>query len=110
MLRAKAVQYCTSAVKRYLCTSAQILCSVSVRVPEPRASRTADRRGSARLNGTHGTQGGRMDAKKSKDMRRRLLSEYEALIESINRNRTAAEEIRVENTEDESDLDWISHE
>jgi DnaK suppressor protein len=50
-----------------------------------------------------------MDAKKTKDTRRRLSSEYENLIKSINRNRTAAEEIKVENTEDEGDLATISH-
>ena len=50
-----------------------------------------------------------MDAKKIKDTRRRLTSEYESLIKSINRNRTAAEEIKLENTEDEGDLATISH-
>ena len=51
-----------------------------------------------------------MDAKKLKDMRRRLSADYENLIKSINRNRTATEEITVENTEDEGDLATISHE
>jgi DnaK suppressor protein len=51
----------------------------------------------------------RMDAKKIKVIRRRLSTEYENLIKSINRNRTAAEEIQLENTEDEGDLATISH-
>ena len=46
----------------------------------------------------------RMDAKKIKDTRRRLSSEYENLIKSINRNRLTAEQITVESTEDEGDL------
>ena len=50
-----------------------------------------------------------MDAKKIKDTRRRLSRECENLIKSINRNRTAAEEIKLENTEDEGDLAAISH-
>jgi DnaK suppressor protein len=49
-----------------------------------------------------------MDTKKTKDMRRRLSNEYGTLIESIKRNRIAAEEIKVENTEDEGDLASIS--
>src|SRR6267142_5784588 len=51
----------------------------------------------------------RMDAKKTKETRQRLLGEYERLIKSINRSRVAAEEITVENTEDEGDLATISH-
>ena len=51
-----------------------------------------------------------MDAKKIKDTRQRLSSEYENLIKSINRSRLAAEEIKLENTEDEGDLAAISHE
>src|SRR5436309_2982349 len=51
----------------------------------------------------------RMDAKKSSDIRQRLSREYENLIKSINRNRMAAEEIKLENTEDEGDLATISH-
>src|SRR3989441_9486979 len=51
----------------------------------------------------------RMDAKKIKDTRQRLSSEYVNLIKSINRNRIAAQEIKVENTEDEGDLATISH-
>ena len=50
-----------------------------------------------------------MDAKKIKDTRQRLSSEYENLIKSINRNRLTAEQITVENTEDEGDLATISH-
>jgi DnaK suppressor protein len=50
-----------------------------------------------------------MDAKKIKDTRRRLSSEHENLVKSINRNRLAAEEIKLENTEDEGDLATISH-
>jgi DnaK suppressor protein len=51
----------------------------------------------------------RMAPKKIKDTRRRLSSEYENLITSINRNRLAAEQIKLENTEDEGDLATISH-
>src|SRR5213594_2142069 len=51
----------------------------------------------------------RMDAKKIKDSRQRLSREYDNLIKSINRNRIAAQEIKVENTEDEGDLATISH-
>ena len=50
-----------------------------------------------------------MDTKKLKDIRRRLSSEHELLIKSINRNRLAVEEIKLENTEDEGDLATISH-
>jgi DnaK suppressor protein len=50
-----------------------------------------------------------MDAKKLKEIRLRLSSEYEKLIRSINRSRLAAEEIQLENTEDEGDLATISH-
>jgi len=50
-----------------------------------------------------------MDQKKLKETRQRLSTEYENLIKSINRNRTAAEEIKLENTEDEGDLATISH-
>ena len=50
-----------------------------------------------------------MDAKKIEDTRERLSNEYENLIKSINRNRLAAEEIKIENTEDEGDLASISH-
>ena len=51
-----------------------------------------------------------MDSKKIKETRRRLTSEYENLIQSMNRNRLAAEEIKLEKTEDEGDLAMISHE
>jgi DnaK suppressor protein len=51
-----------------------------------------------------------MDSKKMKETRRRLASEYESLIRSINRSRLAAEEIKLEKTEDEGDLAMISHE
>src|SRR5579863_6748129 len=50
-----------------------------------------------------------MDAKKLTDLRRRLSDEHENLLKSINRNRTATEEITIENTEDEGDLATISH-
>jgi len=50
-----------------------------------------------------------MDAKKIEATRRRLSSEYENLIKSINRNRLTAEQITLENTEDECDLATISH-
>ena len=50
-----------------------------------------------------------MDLKKIKDTRRRLSSEYQNLVKSINRSRLAAEEIKLENTEDEGDLATISH-
>ena len=51
-----------------------------------------------------------MDSKKIKETRRRLASEHEHLIKSINRSRLAAEEIKIEKTEDEGDLAMISHE
>ena len=38
-----------------------------------------------------------------------MSTEYDKLIKSINRNRVAAEEIKMENTEDEGDLATISH-
>ena len=50
-----------------------------------------------------------MDIDKIKDTRQRLSSEYENLIKSINRGRQAAEEIKLEKTEDEGDLASISH-
>ena len=50
-----------------------------------------------------------MNAKKIKDMRHRLSGEVEKLIKSINRGRLAAEEIKLENTEDEGDRASISH-
>ncbi len=51
-----------------------------------------------------------MDAKRIKESRRRLSVEYENLIKSINRNRAATAETRIENTDDEGDLATISHE
>jgi DnaK suppressor protein len=51
-----------------------------------------------------------MDSKKIKETRRRLVGECENLIKSINRSRLAAEEIKLEKTEDEGDLAMISHE
>src|SRR5437867_4262113 len=50
-----------------------------------------------------------MDAKKIKDTRQRLSREHDNLMKSINRNRIAAQEIKVENTEDEGDLATIIH-
>src|SRR2546425_5728861 len=50
-----------------------------------------------------------MDGKKTQKFRQRLLEEYQKLIRSINRNRLAEEEIKLENTEDEGDLATISH-
>src|SRR2546425_6969933 len=50
-----------------------------------------------------------MDGKKTQKFRQRLLEEYQKLIRSINRNRLAEEEIKLENTEDEADRATISH-
>ena len=50
-----------------------------------------------------------MDARKTRNIRQRLSREHEDLIKSINRNRMAAEEIKLENTDDEGDLAMISH-
>ena len=50
-----------------------------------------------------------MDAKRLKVARRRLSNEYEDLTKSMKRGRLAADEIKVENTEDEGDLAIISH-
>ena len=50
-----------------------------------------------------------MEEKKLQKFRQRLTEEYQNLIRSINRNRLAEEEIRLENTEDEGDLAAISH-
>lgn len=50
-----------------------------------------------------------MDQKKTQKFRQRLVEEYQKLIRSINRNRLAEEEIKLENTEDEGDLATISH-
>ena len=50
-----------------------------------------------------------MNSNKIKETRRRLASEYENLIKWINSSRLAAEEIKLEKTEDEGDLATISH-
>src|SRR5437762_11711221 len=50
-----------------------------------------------------------MDEKKTQKFRQRLLEEYQKLIRSINRNRLAEEELKLENTEDQGDLATISH-
>jgi len=50
-----------------------------------------------------------MDAKKIEAARRRLSLEHEKLMKWIHRSRLAAEEIKLENTEDEGDLATISH-
>ena len=49
-----------------------------------------------------------MDAKNIKDSRQRLSNEYQNLVQAINRNRLAAKELAVDNTEDEYDLATIS--
>jgi RNA polymerase-binding transcription factor len=53
--------------------------------------------------------GHKMDARKLKVARERLANEYEDLTNSMKRGRLAADEIKVENTEDEGDLAIISH-
>lgn len=50
-----------------------------------------------------------MDARKLKAIRQRLATEYEDLTKSMKRGRLTADEIKVENTEDEGDLAIISH-
>ena len=50
-----------------------------------------------------------MKPNKIDDTRRRLSGEYQNLIRLINRRSVGAEEIKVENTEDEGDLATISH-
>ena len=50
-----------------------------------------------------------MDQKKTEHTRQRLTSQCEILIKSINRSRLTAEQITVENTEDEGDLAAMSH-
>lgn len=47
--------------------------------------------------------------KKMTKTRERLALEYETLTRSIHRRRIAADEIQLENTEDEGDLATISH-
>src|SRR2546428_13644450 len=59
--------------------------------------------------GLEDKRGTQMDEKKVQKFRQRLLDEYQKLIRSINRNRLAEEEIKLENTEDEGDLATISH-
>jgi DnaK suppressor protein len=61
------------------------------------------------LRGPSLVRGDIMDTKKLAEIRDRLSGDYQQLIKSINRNRNAAEEIRVEKTEDEGDLATISH-
>ncbi len=51
----------------------------------------------------------KLDTKKFADARKRLSIDYENLIKSINRHRTAAKEIQIEKTEDEGDLATMSH-
>lgn len=50
-----------------------------------------------------------MDAIRIRNARRRLTSEHTILCKSLERNQHAAEEIKLENTEDEGDLASISH-
>ena len=50
-----------------------------------------------------------MDAKTLNTIRQRLAIEHEALTQLIRRGRLDADEIRIENTEDEGDLATISH-
>lgn len=64
---------------------------------------------SNRVIGVEGREDGKVDAKKIKDTRERLSGDYEKLIKSINRSRLAADEIQLEDTEDEGDLATISH-
>ena len=50
-----------------------------------------------------------MDKRKLTRLRKTLTEESENLVRSLNRNREAGEEIRLEKTEDEGDLALISH-
>ncbi len=50
-----------------------------------------------------------MDARKIKDTRQRLMAEQAHLLKALERSQHAAEEIRIEKTEDEGDLAAISH-
>ena len=50
-----------------------------------------------------------MDKRKLTMLRKALTEESANLVRSLNRNREAGEEIRVEKTEDEGDLALISH-
>jgi DnaK suppressor protein len=61
------------------------------------------------VTGVEGREDGKVDAKKIRNTRERLSSDYEKLIKSINRSRLAANEFQLENTEDECDLANISH-
>ena len=49
-----------------------------------------------------------MDAKNIRNYRQRLSGEHQNLVQAINRNRLAAKELIVDNTEDEYDLATIS--
>jgi RNA polymerase-binding transcription factor DksA len=51
----------------------------------------------------------RMDAIRIRNARRRLTSEHTSLRKSLERSQHAAEEIKLEKTEDEGDLASISH-
>jgi RNA polymerase-binding transcription factor DksA len=50
-----------------------------------------------------------MDEKQTRETRKRLMAKHQELIQSINRNRLAAEQISLEKTEDEGDLATINH-
>ncbi len=50
-----------------------------------------------------------MDKRKLQQLRQTLSEEYENLVQALNRNRDAEEEIRLEKTEDEGDLATMSH-
>ena len=50
-----------------------------------------------------------METKDTVDVRQRLSTEYDKLMQLLGRNRTEVEAIRTENTEDEGDLARISH-
>jgi len=50
-----------------------------------------------------------MDKRKLQRLRHELSAEYENLVQALNRNRVAEEEIRLEKTDDEGDLASLSH-
>ena len=50
-----------------------------------------------------------MDEKQIRETRQRLVAKSQELIQSINRNRLAADQISLEKTEDEGDLATINH-
>ena len=50
-----------------------------------------------------------MDKRKLQRIKEALTQEYDNLVESLNRNREADEEIKLDKTEDEGDLALISH-